>query len=61
MKASVSGVVENLKFKISECSDQKNYTETANRAESVQFWSEHSEILNLRSSNTAETVDSTPP
>ena len=32
--------------------------ETANRAESgqLQFWSEPSEILNLRSSNTPETV-----
>ena len=37
--------------------------ETANRAEAgkLQFWSEPSEILNLRSSNTAETVDLTPP
>ena len=34
------------------------YAETANRAESgqLQFWSEPSEILNLRSSNTPETV-----
>ena len=33
-------------------------TETANRAESgqLQFWSKPSEILNLRSSNTLETV-----
>jgi hypothetical protein len=33
-------------------------TETANRAESgqLQFWSEPSEILNLRSSNTLETL-----
>ena len=32
--------------------------ETANRAESgqLQFWSERSEILNLRSSNTPKTV-----
>ena len=32
--------------------------ETANRAESgqLQFWSELSEILNVRSSNTTETV-----
>ena len=32
--------------------------ETANRAESgqLQFWSEPSEILNLRSSNTPKTV-----
>ena len=37
--------------------------ETANRAEAgkLQFWSEPSEILNLRSSNTPETVDFTPP
>ena len=27
----------------------------------LQFWSEPSEILNLRSSNTQETVDFTPP
>ena len=49
MKTTVSGVFEDLKFKI---------TETANRAESGQlkFWSESSEILNLRSSNTPETV-----
>jgi hypothetical protein len=33
-------------------------TEAANRAEpgQLQFWSEPSEILNLRSSNTPETV-----
>ena len=41
-------------------------TETANRAESrqLQFWSEQSEpseILNLRSSNTLETVAFTIP
>ena len=51
----VSGVFEELKFKMSEGSDQ---TETANRAEpgQLQFWSEPSEILNLRSSNTPETL-----
>ena len=38
MKATVSGVVEDLKFKNSEDYDQ--------------FWSEPSEILNLRSSTT---------
>ena len=43
MKATLSGV-----------------TDTANRAESGQlrFWSEPSEILNLRSSNTPETINS---
>ena len=47
VKAKVSGVVEDLKFKISEGSDQ--------------FWMWPSESLNLRSSNTQETVDFTPP
>ena len=43
MKATVFGVVEVLRFKISEDYDQ---TETANWAESgkLQFWSEPSEI-----------------
>ena len=37
--------------------------ETANRAETgkLQFWSQPSEILNLKSSNTPETIDFTPP
>ena len=47
MKATFFGVVEDLKFKISEDSDPN--------------WSKPSEILNLRSSNTQETVDFTPP
>ena len=47
VKATVSGAVEDLKFKISEVSDQ--------------FWSQPSEVLNLRSSNTQKTVDFTPP
>ena len=53
MKATVSGVFEDLKFKISE-----GLTETANRADSgqLQFWSEPSEILNVRSSSTPEPV-----
>ena len=53
VKTTVSGVVEDLKFKI----------ETANCAESGkhQFWSEPSEILNLRSSTTPETVAFTLP
>ena len=54
-----------LKFKISEGSDQNLAVsvETANRAESgqLQFWSKPSEILNLRSSNTPETVAFTIP
>ena len=47
VKATVSGVVEDPKFKISEGSNQ--------------FWSQPSEILILRSSNTQETVDFTTP
>ena len=48
MKATVSGVLEDLTFK----------TETANRADSgqLQFWSEPSEILNVRFSSTPKTV-----
>ena len=42
MESTVSGVFEDLKFKVSECYDQ--------------FWSKSSEILNLRSSTTPETV-----
>ena len=96
MKATVSGIVEDLKFQISEGSDRNwcfpdpaqlkfiysekatkflrnlhlfltgsclSLAETANKAEAgkLQFWSESSEILNLRSSNTPETVDFTPP
>ena len=55
-----------LKFKISEGSDQNDgclsLAETANWADSgqLQFWSEPSENLNLRSSNTPETVWSEP-
>ena len=51
MKATASGVFEDLK------------SETANRADSgqLQFWSEPSEILNVRSSNTPETVAFTIP
>ena len=54
MKATISGVFEDLKFKIAE---------TANRADSGQliFWSEPSEIFNVRSSSTPETVDFTHP
>ena len=65
-------VIEDLKFKISEGSDQSwlcpvgclSLTETANRAAEpgqLQFLSEPSEILNLRSSNTPETVALTQP
>ena len=59
VKATVSYMLQHLKFKISEGLDQNwSCPETANRAESgqLQFWSEPSEILNLRSSNTPETV-----
>ena len=54
MKATISGVFQDIKFKISEGS----LAETANRADSgqLQFWSESSEILNVRSSSTPETV-----
>ena len=52
VKATVSGVFEDLKFKISE-----------DRAEpgQLQFWYEPSEILNLRSSSAPETVAFTIP
>ena len=61
MKAIVSGVVEDPKFKISEGSHR--LAERANWAGSGkhQFWSEPSEILDLRSSTTPETVAFTPP
>ena len=47
MKATVSGVFEDLKFEISEGS----VAEAANRADSGQL-----QILNVRSSSTPETV-----
>ena len=52
VKATASGVLGCLSL-----------AETANRADSgqLQFWSEPSEILNLRSSNTPETVAFTIP
>ena len=51
LKATVSGVFEDLKFRISEGMDQNwscpesSFAETANRADSgqLQFWSEPSE------------------
>ena len=55
VKATVSGVVEDLKFKISEDYNQ-NWCSGKH-----QFWSEPSETLNLRSSTTPETVAFTPP
>ena len=74
MKATVSGVVEDLKFKISEGLDQNwscpeclvgclSLAKTANRADSgkLQFRSEPSEILNVRSSSTPEPVAFTIP
>ena len=53
MKATCSGVLEDLTLK----------TETANRADSgqLQFWSEPSEIFNVRSSSTPEHVAFTIP
>ena len=56
MKATVSGVVEDLKFKISEGAETANWAESGKH----QFGSEPSEILNLRSSTTPETVAFTP-
>ena len=47
VKSAVSWVFEDLKFKISEGCDPN--------------WSEPSEIFNLRSSTTLETVAFTPP
>ena len=44
LKATVSGVFQDLKFEISEGLDQ-NWAELGQ----LQFWSELSEILNLRS------------
>ena len=74
VKATVSGVVEDLKFKISEGLDQNwCFPDSAQLAVSTklrqltgqsgkhQFWSEPSEILNLRSSTTPKTVAFTPP
>ena len=58
VKATASGVFVDLKFKISELSDQNwsclSLAETASQADSgqLQFWSESSEILNLRSPHT---------
>ena len=61
MRATVSGVVEDPKFKISEGSHR--LAERANWAGSGkhQFWSKPFEISNLRSSATPETLAITPP
>ena len=70
VKSTVFWVFEDLRFKSSEGYDQNwcfpdslSLAETANWAQSGkhQFWSEPSEILNLRSSITAEDVAFTPP
>ena len=75
MKATVSGVVEDLKFKISEGYDQNwCFSDSAQLAVSAklrqlsqaesgkhQFGSEPSEIFNLRSLTTLETVAFKPP
>ena len=67
MKATVSGVVEDLKFKISEGSDPNwCFPDSAQLAVSAvsrkhQFWSEPSEILNIMASTTPETVAFMPP
>jgi hypothetical protein len=64
VKSTVSWVFEDLKYKISEGYDQNwCFPDTANWAVSGkhQFWSEPSEILNLRSSTTPETVAFMPP
>ena len=55
MKSTVSGVYEALKFKISEGYKQ-NWSCPGSALLAVSVWSEPSEILNLRSSNTSETV-----
>ena len=70
MKSTVSGVFEVLNSKVLKCYKQNcclpvsaqlavSAAETANRAEpgKLQFWSWPSEIFNLRSSNTPETVE----
>ena len=56
VKSTVSWVFEDLKFKISE-----GYDPNWCFPDSAQFWSKPSEILNLRSSTTPETVAFTPP
>ena len=71
MKSTVFWGFEDLKFKISEGYNQNwCFPDSAQlavsaklRAESgkKQFWSEPSEILNLRSSTTPETVAFKPP
>ena len=70
VKSTVFWVFEDLRFKSSEGYDQNwcfpdslSLAETANWAQSGkhQFWSEPSEILNLKSSTTPETVAFTPP
>ena len=55
VKTTASGEVEDLKFKISE-GLEANWAEAGNH----QFWSEPSEILNLRSLNTPKTLGFTP-
>ena len=70
VKATVSGVFEDHKKKFQKARTKievvfesslltVSAAETANRAKSgqLQSWSKPSEILNLRSSNTPETVD----
>ena len=75
LKATGSGVLEDLTFKISAGSDQnwcfsgsallavsaKLRQLTGQTKTNHQFWSEPSEILNLRFSTTPETVAFTPP
>ena len=58
VKSTVSWVFEDLKFKISEGYDQNWCFPDWAQSGKVQFWSESSEILNLRSSTTPETVAS---
>ena len=73
MKATVSGVFEDLKLKISEGSDQncpdsallavlaKLRQPTRQSQENFNFGPSLLIFLNLRSSNTPETEDFTPP
>ena len=61
MKSAVFWIFEDLKFKILEGYDQNWCFPEFPQSGKHQFWSELSEILNLRSSTTPETVAFTPP
>ena len=65
MRSTVSWVFEDLKFEISEGYDQNwcfpELRQLTGQSGKHQFGSEPSEILNLRSSTTPETVAFRPP